>query len=176
MNQNVILRQWVEADLEPFAAMNADVEVMQFFPNLLTEDESWLLLERLQQGIDQRGWGLWVVEVDGEFAGFTGLSEPRFSAHFTPCVEIGWRLHRKYWGQGIAFNAAKQAVAYAFNVLRLEELVSFTAEINERSRRLMERLGFSHDPVDDFMHPLLSKDSPLCKHVLYRKKLIKHDE
>lgn len=168
MNPTVILRQWTDSDFEPFAAMNADVEVMRFFPRPLTAEESRLAMQRFQQGIEQRGWGLWAVEVDGQFAGFSGLSEPKFSAHFTPCVEIGWRFRREYWGRGIAFAAAQQAMDYAFSVLHLDELVSFTTATNLKSRRLMERLGFSYDPHDDFMHPMLNKNHPLLCHVLYR--------
>lgn len=171
MKPLVLLRQWIESDLGPFASMNADLEVMRFFPRPLSIEESRLVFERFQQTIDRQGWGLWAVEVDGEFAGFTGLSEPKFSAHFTPCVEIGWRLRREYWGRGIAWEAAKQAEDYAFSVLRLDQLVSFTAESNGRSRRLMERLGFSHDPNDDFMHPSLEEGHPLRDHVLYRKRV-----
>ncbi len=169
MNSSILLRQWKDSDLEPFAAMNTDAEVMRFFPWPLTLEESRQALLGFQQGIDQRGWGLWAVEVEGELAGFTGLAEPKFTAHFTPCVEIGWRLRREYWGRGIAFAAAQQAMDYAFSILQLEEIVSFTATINDRSRRLMERLGFSRDPQDDFMHPSLEEGSTLRPHVLYRK-------
>lgn len=166
----VVLRQWRESDFEPFASMNADPEVMRYFPQPLTRDESRAAFERFQQGIKETGWGLWAVEVAGNFAGFTGLAVPKFAAHFTPCVEIGWRLRREYWGQGIAFGAACQATAYAFEVLCLEELVSFTAATNERSRRLMERLQFQHDSRDDFNHPKLDENHPLSHHVLYRRK------
>ena len=170
MNPSLLLRPWSESDLAPFATMNADVEVMRFFPHPLSREESRHTMERFQGDLERRGWGLWVVEVDGEFAGFTGLAEPRFSAHFTPCVEIGWRLRREYWGRGIAYAAARLAEDHAFSVLGLEQLVSFTVKENGRSRRLMERLGFSHDPKEDFMHPLLEEGHPLCQHVLYRKK------
>lgn len=170
MTSSILLRQWADSDVEPFASMNADSEVMRFFPRPLTAEESLQTLLRFQQGIAQRGWGLWVVEVEGQFAGFTGLAEPKFTAHFTPCVEIGWRLRREYWGRGIAFAAARQAEAYAFTVLGLDELVSFTAAINVRSWKLMERLGFSHDPREDFMHPSVEEGHPLRHHVLYRKR------
>ncbi|HRQ89644.1 MAG TPA: GNAT family N-acetyltransferase [Bacteroidia bacterium] len=170
MKPSIILRQWNDSDFEPFASMNADVEVMRFFPRPLTIEESRQVFQRFQQGIEQKGWGLWAVEADGELAGFTGLSEPKFSAHFTPCVEIGWRLRREYWGRGIAFAAAQQAVEYAFSILRLAQIVSFTTATNSKSRRLMERLGFSHDLRDDFMHPSLDENHPLRHHVLYRKQ------
>lgn len=164
-----MLRQWRDDDVEPYAEMNADPEVMRFFPKPLTKKESKESLDRLRSRIDQRGWGLWVVEVNSAFAGYTGLAEPTFSAHFTPCVEIGWRLRREYWGRGIAYAAALTAQTFAFERLMLPELVSFTSAINTRSRRLMERLGFSRKKEEDFLHPLLAPDSPLRPHVLYRK-------
>ncbi|MCI0745209.1 MAG: GNAT family N-acetyltransferase [Verrucomicrobia subdivision 3 bacterium] len=125
-------------------------------------------MARQRARIAERGWGLWVVDVNGQFGGFTGLAEPKFTAHFTPCVEIGWRLRKEFWGKGIAFAAAQQAMAYAFTELKLAELVSFTTAINLRSRRLMDRLGFSHDPNDDFDHPDIAAGHPLRRHVLYR--------
>jgi len=169
MKASVILRQWRDEDLDPFAAMNADCEVMRFLPKRLSKAESEEMLARLRAGIDERGWGLWAVEVDGALAGFTGLAVPKFSAHFTPCVEIGWRLRRECWGRGIAYSAALAAEAFAFETLNLSELVSFTTVGNTRSRRLMERLGFRRDENDDFLHPLLATDSELRPHVLYRK-------
>jgi RimJ/RimL family protein N-acetyltransferase len=166
---SIILRQWEDEDLEPFAAMNADEEVMRFFPKLLTKEESKESFMRARACIDEQGWGFWAVEVDGVFAGFTGLAEPKFTAHFTPCVEIGWRFRREYWGRSIAYSAALAAESFAFEKLNLPDLVSFTAAINTRSQRLMERLGFSRNEKEDFQHPSLSEDSPLRLHVLYRK-------
>ena len=163
------LRQWDDGDLGPYADMNADTTVMQYFPKPLSLAESQESLERLRAQIDQRGWGLWAVEVDGAFAGFTGLAEPRFQAHFTPCVEIGWRFRREFWGRGIAYSAALAAESFAFQRLQLAQLVSFTAAVNGRSRRLMERLGFSRNEREDFAHPSMPEDSPLRLHVLYRK-------
>ncbi len=167
--EQITLRQWADADLEPYAAMNADPEVMQHFPRRLTRDESKTSMLRLRADIERQGWGLWVVDVDGEFAGFTGLSVPRFEAPFMPCTEIGWRLHRRFWGRGIACRAAQEALAFGFSTLRLPELVSFTAVPNVRSQRLMARLGFARRPEDDFDHPLLEPGHPLRRHVLYRK-------
>jgi len=169
MSERVILRQWVDSDLGPFAEMNVDPQVMRFLPKPLSLAESRAMLERIREMIDRKGWGLWAVEVDGALAGLTGLWEPTFTAHFTPCVEISWRLRREYWGRGIAHAAALQAESYAFDTLKLGELVSTTAEVNARSRRLMERLGFSRNPKDDFMHPRVEEGHPLQKHVLYRK-------
>lgn len=142
---------------------------MRFFPRLHTFEESRGSMERFRASIDERGWGLWVVEVEGAFAGFTGLSEPKFEAHFTPCVEIGWRLRKEYWGRSIAYAAARQADDYARHTLKLERLVSFTAVVNERSRRLMERLGFERDPEGDFLHPNV-EEGLLRPHVLYVKR------
>src|SRR5688572_24735827 len=129
VDQQVILRQWKDSDLDPFAAMNADPEVMHFFPSPLTREASNMSMTRLRARIEEHGWGLWAVEVDGVFAGFTGLSEPKFTAHFTPCVEIGWRLRKQFWGRGLGFAAAKQAMAYAFD--RSEE---HTSELQSQSK------------------------------------------
>jgi RimJ/RimL family protein N-acetyltransferase len=168
--ERVSLRQWRDSDLGGYAEMNADAEVMRHFPRALTRAESKMYMDRCRALVDERGWGLWAVDVDGVFAGFTGLSRPRFTSHFTPCVEIGWRLRRQYWGRGIAHKAALAAESHAFLVLRLAELVSFTAVENLRSRRLMERLDFHRKEGEDFMHPLLPLDSPLLWHVLYWKE------
>jgi RimJ/RimL family protein N-acetyltransferase len=121
-------------------------------------------------GIEQTGWGLWALEerASGRFLGFTGLAVPRFTAHFTPAVEVGWRLARSAWGHGYASEAARAAVAVGFTELALEQIVSFTVPANARSRAVMERLGMTHDESDDFDHPLLPVDSPLRRHVLYR--------
>lgn len=167
---SIVLRQWRDEDLEPFAGMNADAKVMEFFPKPLSKAESAEFLMLIRARMEERGWGFWAVEVDGAFAGFTGLNEPRFVTRFTPCVEIGWRFRREYWGRGIAYTAALEAELFAFENLKLPELVSFTAAINTRSRRLMERLGFARNEHDDFRHPSLPKDSPLSQHVLYRKR------
>jgi RimJ/RimL family protein N-acetyltransferase len=113
--EKVTLRQWVDADLEPYVAMNADAEVMRYFPSLLNRDKSEASLNRLRALIEERGWGMWVVDVDGVFAGITGLAVPAFEASFMPCVEIGWRLKREYWGRNIAYRAATQALDYGFN-------------------------------------------------------------
>jgi RimJ/RimL family protein N-acetyltransferase len=168
--QRIVLRNWRESDLPSYACMNADPEVMRYFPRELTREESAASLSRLRALIDQRGWGLWVVEVDDEFAGFTGLAIPGFEAPFMPAVEIGWRLRREFWGRNIAFEAAKQAMQYGFGTLNLAELVSFTAIENLRSRRLMERLGFVHEAGNDFEHPAIPEGHRVRPHVFYRKR------
>ena len=166
----LILRRWQASDRQPFAEMNADPQVMEFFPSLLTREESNQLIDTIEVGFTQRGFGLCALELraDGSFLGFIGLSVPSFQAHFTPCVEIGWRLARNTWGQGFATEGARAMAAYAFNTLKLESIVSFTAEQNLRSRRVMERLGMTFDPIDTFDHPNLPQGHLLRRHVLYR--------
>jgi RimJ/RimL family protein N-acetyltransferase len=114
-----MLRPWRANDGEPFAAMNADPKVMEFFPQLFTPAQSLAAFQRIKQTIEHRGWGLWVVEIKGEFAGFSGLAEPTFEAPFMPCVEIGWRFHTRFWGQGYALEAARLALRFGFENLRL---------------------------------------------------------
>lgn len=166
----LVLRQWRDADLEPFAALNADPEVMRHFPSALTRAESDALALGARAHVSTCGWGLWAVEVRGDapFIGFIGLAQPRFDAHFTPAVEVGWRLACEHWGSGYATEGARAAVSFAFEDLELDEIVSFTTAANDRSRRVMERLGMTHDPADDFDHPRLAPGHPQRRHVLYR--------
>ena len=167
--EHVTLRQWRDSDLEPYAAMNRDPEVMRYFPGFRTHEETKESFDRQRSLIALRGWGLWAVDVDGEFAGFTGLAVPAFDAPFMPCVEIGWRMQRRFWGRGIAYRAACDALAYGFNTLNLPDIVSFTVVTNARSRRLMERLGLTHRPSDDFDHPSFPSGHELQRHVFYRR-------
>jgi RimJ/RimL family protein N-acetyltransferase len=166
----LILRAWRDEDLERFADLNADPAVMEHFPATLTRAESNAFAARVRSEMAERGFGLWAVEVPGvaPFIGFTGLAVPRFEAHFTPCVEIGWRIARQHWGLGYAPEAAGESLAHGFGALGLDEIVSFTAVGNARSRRVMEKLGMTHDPADDFEHPSLPPGHPLRRHVLYR--------
>lgn len=168
--ERLVLRQWRTSDREPFARMNADPRVMQYFPGVLSRAESDELAARIEAHIAQHGWGLWAVEVPGAtpFAGYVGLATPRFEAHFTPCTEIGWRLAVEWWQRGYATEGARVALGFAFRQLGLREVVSFTTPGNERSRRVMERLGMTRDPADDFDHPDLPPGHTLRRHVLYR--------
>ena len=168
--QRLILREWTDDDLEPFAALNADPNVMEFLPALLTREQSDEMAARIRTHFQERGFGLWAVEVRGgaKFIGFVGLTVPRFEAHFTPCVEVGWRLAAEHWGQGYAPEAARAALEYGFRELKLTEIVSITVPHNLKSRRVMEKIGLRHDPTGDFLHPLLSDGHPLQQHVLYR--------
>ena len=142
---------------------------MRFFSAPMTREESDALAQRAEREIAERGWGLWAAELEGSapFIGFVGLAVPSFDAHFTPAVEVGWRLSREQWGNGYATEAARAATAFGFDELGLDEIVSFTSVANEPSRRVMERLGMTHDPQEDFDHPSVS-DGPLRRHVLYR--------
>jgi RimJ/RimL family protein N-acetyltransferase len=166
----LLLRAWRDDDLEPFARMNADPEVMEHFPAMLSREESDAQVGRIRAAFDATGYGLWAVEIPGvvPFAGFIGLMLPPFEAHFTPCVEIGWRLARTYWGAGYATEGAVAAVSYAFDEAGLDALVAMTVPANTRSRRVMERLGMTHDPREDFDHPRLAPGHALARHVLYR--------
>jgi RimJ/RimL family protein N-acetyltransferase len=164
------LRQWRESDLAPFAALNADPRVMEFMPGCLTRAESDALARRSETEIASRGFGFWATELraSGGFIGFVGLHAASFEGHFTPCVEIGWRLGQRSWGQGFATEAARECLRFAFEELRLEEVVSFTVPLNRRSRAVMERLGMRRAAGDDFEHPRIPVGHPLRPHVLYR--------
>ena len=169
--ERLILRRWQSGDRKPFTNMNSDPEVMKYFPNLLSRLESDELADRIEQHLVTHGFGLWALEIPEvtSFAGYVGLAVPRFEAPFTPCVEIGWRLARAYWGKGYATEAASATMAFGLDELRLDEIVSFTVPKNTRSRRVMEKLGMTHDPRDDFKHPSFPEGHPLRRHVLYRK-------
>jgi ribosomal-protein-alanine N-acetyltransferase len=168
--ERLLLRRWRDSDRAAFAALNADPRVMEHMPRLLARAESDALAERIQAHFAEHGFGLWAVEVPevAAFAGFVGLSVPAFEAHFTPCVEIGWRLAAEHQGRGYAGEAARAALAFGFDRLGLREIVAFTVPANTRSWRLMEKLGMRRDPADDFDHPLLPEGHPLRRHVLYR--------
>jgi RimJ/RimL family protein N-acetyltransferase len=170
--ENLILRQWMETDIGPCAAMNADPEVMRHFPALMTREESAAAVTRQREAIARRGWGLWAVEVEGAFAGFCGLNVPGFSASFTPCTECAWRFRREYWGRGLAFRAARQALGFGFNSLGLAEILAFTTTTNARSQRLISRLGFERDAGGDFDHPAIPEGHPLRRHFLYRLRAL----
>jgi RimJ/RimL family protein N-acetyltransferase len=166
----LLLRNWRDSDREPFAALNADPAVMEHFPAVQTREQSDGLIDRSIPMIDERGWGLWAVEVreTGEFIGFTGLSVPSFEAHFMPAVEIGWRLAKGAWGNGYATEAVRAALAHGFGPAGLDEIVSFTATPNVPSQRVMQRIGMVHDEPGDFDHPRIADGHRLQRHVLYR--------
>ena len=168
--ERLLLREWRVEDREPFAAMNADPRVMEFFPSTLTPEQTDDMLRRMAAHFARHGFGWWAAELKetGAFLGFIGLGVPSFEAHFTPCVEIGWRLAAEYWGRGLATEGARAAMRYGFEELALREIVSFTSVANVRSRRVMEKLGMTRNPADDFDHPLIPEGHPLRRHVVYR--------
>lgn len=166
--QRLWLRDWREADLAPFAALNADLEVMRHFPAPLTTAESDALADRLRLRLRLDGHGLWAAEHQGTFVGFIGVQAPSFEAHFTPCLELGWRLARAFHGRGLATEGALAVLGWARQAFPDTPLVSFTVPGNLASRRVMEKLGLRHDRADDFDHPLLPAGHPLRRHVLYR--------
>jgi RimJ/RimL family protein N-acetyltransferase len=164
------LRPFAEADREPFAALNADPEVMQFMPRPLSRAESDAFAATATAQLAAQGFGLWAVtrQRGQELLGCVGLSRASFAAHFTPCLEVLWRLRRSAWGCGYATEAAGACLAFALERLQAPEVVAFTVPANLRSRRVMERLGMRHDAAGDFEHPRLPEGHPLRRHVLYR--------
>ncbi|MCG6036552.1 GNAT family N-acetyltransferase [Acinetobacter baumannii] len=165
--KRLILRQWKESDFEPFITMGLDQDVMQFFPNLLTPQESLNLIQKISSLIQEKGWGFWAVELKEthQFIGFIGLHSQPEQFDFSPCVEIGWRLAKKFWKQGYATEGAKAVLDYAFNVLNLDKMVSFTATTNTPSQAVMKRLGMHK--VKNFEHPKVPLHHELREHVLY---------
>lgn len=168
--KRLLLREWQKSDLDPMAIINQDPKVMEFFPSIRTYTETEKFINANISAYEKYGYCLYPVELkaSGELIGFVGLNYTDWQAHFTPAVEIGWRLGAQFWGQGYATEAAMAVRDFAFNTLNLDELVSFTVPANVRSRKLMERLGFIHDPKDDFDHPMIDVGHPMKRHVLYR--------
>jgi ribosomal-protein-alanine N-acetyltransferase len=166
----LLLRPWRDDDRAPFAALNADPRVMEFFPAVLARVESDRLVARIRLHLETHGFGLWAVEVPGvaPFIGFVGLMTVPPALPFAPAVEVGWRLAREHWGRGYATEAARAAVEFGFGVLGLAEIVSFTAQRNLPSRAVMERLGMVRSAAEDFDHPAIPAGHALRRHVLYR--------
>ena len=171
--ERLYLRQWQASDFTPFAEMNANPEVMEYFPKLLTTSMSNIIAKKCQTLIEDNGWGFWAVsrkdssDKSDDFIGMVGLNEVHADMPFAPAVEIAWRLHSEYWGQGYATEAAHAALRYAFEVLELSDVVAFTAVINKRSQKLMQRIGMT-DTQQDFYHPMLNAKHPLAEHALYK--------
>lgn len=170
--KRLLLRRWLLTDREPLAKMNADPRVMEHFPAQLTREESDAQFDRIQQHFQEYGFGFWAIEIPeiAAFAGFIGLAIPRFEAHFTPCVEIGWRLAAEHWGHGYATEGASAVLEHGFRELGLQEIVSFTSKLNRRSQLVMERIGMRLSKEEEFDHPALPPGHRLTRHVLYRKK------
>ena len=169
ISERLILRPLQEEDLHSFAKLNADPKVMEYFPKLLTMEESYHSLSALIKRFDQNGWGYWAVELkyNHEFIGIIGLNRPDDTLPCSPCVEIGWRLMSSFWGNGYAVEGAKAALDFGFDVLNLDEIVAFTYEHNNRSQRVMQKLKMKHHD-EYFNHPLLAEGHRLSRHILYR--------
>jgi ribosomal-protein-alanine N-acetyltransferase len=163
----LILRRWRDDDRAPFAALNADPVVMEHFVTPLSREQSDQLVDRVERHFEEHGWGLWAVEerATGTFIGFTGLWPPNWKPEL---VEIGWRLAKEHWGKGYATEAARAAIEDGFDRVGCDEIVSFTTVGNIRSQRVMQKLGMTRNPADDFEHPNVPAGHPFRPHVLYR--------
>jgi RimJ/RimL family protein N-acetyltransferase len=168
--ERLLLRRWCATDLEPYAALNADPEVMEYFPSTSSRAQSQADVEIFEARFEELGYGLWAVEVPGvaDCIGFIGLNPATFDAPFTPAVEVGWRLARSHWANGYATEGARAALRFGFDTVGLDEIVSFTTPSNVRSWHVMEKIGMRRDPGDDFDHPRVAEGHPLRPHVLYR--------
>jgi RimJ/RimL family protein N-acetyltransferase len=168
--ERLVLRGWEERDISPFAAMNADARVMEYFPSVLTFEESQAVFYRLSAGVIEHGFHFQPIEerASGKFAGFVGIAPVPPGLPFVPAIEIGWRLPVACWGEGYASEAAAAWLAHGFGPLGLTEIVSFAVEENHRSRAVMSRIGMTQDTDGSFLHPALAADHPLALHVLYR--------
>jgi len=166
----LILRTWTDSDLQPMFAINQDPKVMEYFPGLQDLETTKNFIAKVNNHFEKHGYSLYacVRKDSNEFIGFIGLLIADFEAHFTPATEIGWRLSSKHWGQGFATEGAKAVLDYAFRELKIPEIVSFTAEGNAKSIKVMQKIGLRHNANDDFDHPKLDDTSPLKRHVLYR--------
>ncbi len=166
----LILRPWRPSDLTPFAVMGQDPLVMEFFPELLTQEETSASIERIQSTFVAHGFCFYACELkeSGEFIGFIGLSVPNFTAHFTPCVEIGWRIASSHWGHGYATEGALKCLEIGFNEFHLNEIVSIAVKGNYKSIKVMQKLGMVREIKGDFQHPKLAMEHPLSLHVLYK--------
>jgi RimJ/RimL family protein N-acetyltransferase len=168
--ERLVLRRWRAEDRAPFAALNADPVVMEHMQKPLTRAESDAFVDRIEAEFDECGFGLWAVEVvnGAEFVGYVGLHRVAFEAAFTPAVEVGWRIACEHWGNGYVTEAARAAVRDGYDRVGVAEIVSFTTPGNERSWRVMERLGMVRDPARDFEHPHVPVGHPLREHIFYR--------
>lgn len=170
--ERLLLRRWRERDRDAFAALNADPEVMEHLPAVLTPEESDQLLRRIDRQFEEFGFGLWAVDIKWakRFIGFCGLAVPTFQTHFTPAVEIGWRFAKDQWGSGYATEAAKAVIDFGFEQTDLDEILAWTIPVNQRSQRVMQRLGMKRAPDLDFDHPRLLHDDRFRRQVVYRIK------
>lgn len=170
ITDRLILRSWRDSDREPSAAINGDPEVMRYFPSLQDTAVTNASVDKRMAHDEKHGFCFWAAELreNNKFIGFIGMEHVHEDIPYAGSVEIGWRLAKDYWGQGLAPEGAKACLAYAFSTLDLSHVVSFTSENNQPSRRVMEKIGMVHEPKNDFDHPGVPDDSPVKPHVLYR--------
>ncbi|MDI9818331.1 MULTISPECIES: GNAT family N-acetyltransferase [unclassified Legionella] len=170
--ERLILRTWKEEDIKIYYQINQDPRVIEFLPGSLSLEQAGDFITRMGIQFDQYGYTLWAVELKetGEMIGFTGLNYPTFKSHFTPAVEIGWRLSSLHWGKGYATEGANASLDYGFNQCGFKEIVAFTVPLNKRSIRVMEKIGMNRDLDGDFAHPKFKLDHRLSRHVLYRRQ------
>lgn len=162
------LRRWIDADFMPFAEMNKDIDVMQYFPKILTGDQMASMIERINAHFNRHGFGLFAIEKKstGEFIGYTGFMIPSFESFFTPCIEIGWRLKKEEWNKGYATEAAKSCLEYGFKKLQFKKVYSFTSSLNKASEKVMQKIGMIKE--GEFNHPDIAPGNILCRHALYK--------
>lgn len=170
VSERLGFRKFRDSDLEPFFKMNADSEVMKFFPSTLDTEETQSLIMRINAHIDENGFGFFAIDLlsENRFIGFIGLKRTNFKADFTPCIEIGWRLDKEFWNKGLATEGATRCLEFAFLNLKLNEVYSFTSLLNKPSERIMQKIGMAK--ISEFDHPLVEKGSRLKKHCLYKIK------
>lgn len=170
--QRLLLREWRPKDILPFSKMNSDAEVMRYFPKTLSIEETEGFVSRIEDHWHQKGFGLWATELKSthEFMGFIGLATATFKASFTPCVEIGWRLDKKFWNQGLATEGAAAVLDFGFKNIRCEQIFSFTSRLNLPSQRVMQKIGMNRAKNYDFEHPKIEIGNPLKAHVTYLKE------
>lgn len=166
-SERLVFRSWTQEDKDEFRKLNADQEVMKYFPDVLSHEESDLLFDRIRKNMAEKGYGLWAVEIkkSGDFIGFIGFNNADFRSFFTPCIEIVWRLKSEAWGKGFATEGAKRCLRFGFEDLGFSDIYSFTAVENTRSEMVMKRIGMIR--IAEFDHPEVPMDSSLSRHVLY---------
>lgn len=160
----LILRQWQESDIVPFAEMNSDLEVMKYFPKTLSFNETLEMYNSFKNSKNDFRFSPAEEKISGKFIGFVGLNIP---SYMPTSVEIGWRLQKEFWGKGLASEAAKKWLEIGFGEYGLDEIISFTAKQNIKSQEVMKRIGMKRDEKRDFFHPKIPKDHPLAFHVFY---------
>ena len=172
-SERLFFRKWKEEDIKIFSDMNSDPTVMEYFPKILTEKESKQLYEKIVMDLDKNSYGLWAVELknSNQFIGFIGFNYTTFKSDFTPCLEIGWRIKKEEWGKGYATEGAKASLNYGYHELGLDEIYSFTSKINQRSEKVMIKIGLNK--IGEFEHPNIEEGNKLRRHVLY--KIVKNE-